>query len=149
MSSGAAACGEGTAGAAGRRMVVRADGASKGNPGPSACGAVIEMDGEVIWDGGRRLGRTTNNVAEYEGLILGLETAASLGADAVEVKLDSELLVRQIEGRYKVKSAKLRPLFAKVSRLLSGFGEWSVSHVPRGENSAADRAANEALRDGG
>jgi len=136
-------------GPAARRMVVRADGASKGNPGPSACGAVIEMDGEVIWDGGRRLGRTTNNVAEYEGLILGLETAASLGADVVEVKLDSELLVRQIGGSYRVKSPKLKPLYAKVTRLLSGFGEWSVSHVPREENAAADRAANEALKGGG
>ena len=127
-------------------MTVRADGASKGNPGPAACGVVIEMDGEVLWEGGRRLGRTTCNVAEYEGLILGLETARSLGADAVEVRLDSELLVRQIGGAYRVKSAKLKPLHARATAALKGFSEWRILHVPREENSAADRAANAALK---
>ena len=129
-----------------RWMTVRADGASKGNPGPAACGVVIEMDGEVVWDGGRRLGRTTCNVAEYGGLLFGLDTARSLGADAVDVRLDSELLVRHLQGRYKVRSAKLKPLYRRAVKSLAAFAEWRIRHVPREENALADRAANQALK---
>ena len=139
----------GGGGAAERWMTVRADGASKGNPGPASCGIVIEMDGEIIYEAGRRLGRATNNVAEYEGLLFGLETAASLGADGVDVRLDAELLVRQIEGAYRVRNANLKPLHARAMKALAGFREWRISHVRREENAAADRAANEALKEEG
>ena len=128
-----------------RRMIVRADGCSRGNPGPSACGIVVEHEGEVVFSGGRRLGRATNNVAEYEGLLYGLVTARQLGATAIEVRLDSELLVRQVEGSYKVRSPKLKGMHARAMAALKGFEEWSVVYVPREENKAADRAANDAL----
>ena len=128
-----------------KRFTVRSDGACRGNPGPGAGGAVIETDGEVIFTGGVRLGNTTNNVAEYEGLLYGLEKARELGADAVDVRSDSELLVRQLQGRYKVKSPKLKPLYRRAMEALKGFENSTVSHVDREDNSAADGVANDVL----
>jgi ribonuclease HI len=91
------------------------------------------------------LGRGTNNEAEYRALIAALEEAAKLGACEVEARADSQLMVRQVEGRYRVKAANLKPLYAKVRALLSGFERWRVVHVPREENVEADRLANMAL----
>ena len=91
------------------------------------------------------IGETTNNVAEYRALLLGLELASSLGARSVEVVNDSELVARQIGGQYKVKHAGLKPLFLEATRALRGFERWSVRNVPRAENKRADGLVNEAL----
>ncbi len=131
------------------RYVLRADGGARGNPGPAAAGFVLEDgSGAVVTSGGRCLGSTTNNVAEYEALIWGLETAASLGADEVDVFADSQLVVRQVEGAYKVKHANMKPLYLRVMELLRGFERWSIAHVLREHNAAADALVNEALDTG-
>jgi len=125
---------------------LRTDGGARGNPGPSAAGIVVEdANGRALVKRGILLGRGTNNEAEYRALIAALEEAARLGAREVEARADSQLLVRQIEGRYRVKAANLKPLFAKVRGLLEQFERWRVVHVPREENQAADRLANMAL----
>ena len=102
-------------------------------------------NGQVIATAKKFLGRCTNNIAEYRALILGLEEALKHGASAVCVFLDSELLVRQIQGRYRVKNPALQPLMAEVRTLLSRFDTWEVDHVPRSGNAAADALANEAI----
>jgi ribonuclease HI len=129
-----------------RRLRVFSDGASRGNPGPAGAGAVIEDEqGNAIERLGRFLGRQTNNVAEYEGLLLGLRRAHELGAREVEVRADSELLIRQLQGRYRVKNPDLQRLHAEAMALLKGFTHVGVSHVPREENGAADEMSNRAI----
>ena len=127
-------------------MYANADGASRGNPGPAAFGAVVydAADAELRALGGR-IGRGTNNVAEYRGAIAAVEAALELGATELELRLDSELIVRQLEGRYRVKNAVLKPLHAQLQRLLSRLDVVRVRHVPRGQNSRADELANAAL----
>lgn len=128
------------------RVIVRADGASRGNPGPAAIGAIIEDGrGRVLASISRRIGRTTNNQAEYRALITALERAAELGARRVDVRLDSELVVKQIKGSYRVKTASLRPLYLRADGLLKGFHGFTIRHVPREQNAEADRLANAAL----
>jgi ribonuclease HI len=128
------------------RLVVNVDGGSRGNPGPAAIAAVIASpEGEVFEERGERIGEATNNVAEYRALLLGLERAAELGAREVEVIGDSELVVRQVRGEYKVKDAGLRPLHQRVRDLLETFDRWSIRHVRREENEAADVLVNAAL----
>jgi ribonuclease HI len=128
------------------RLILRTDGAARGNPGPSAAGLVVEdARGRPLVKKGILLGRGTNNEAEYRALIAALEEAARLGAREVEARADSQLLVRQVEGRYRVKAANLRPFYAKVRGLLASFERWRVVHVPREENAEADRLANMAL----
>ena len=128
------------------RLVLRTDGAARGNPGPSAAGVVIERPGgEVVAGLGRLLGRCTNNEAEYRAVIVALEEARKLGAEEVLVRTDSELLARQLLGRYKVRAANLKPLFKRARALLRGFRRSDVRHVPREENREADRLANRAL----
>lgn len=135
-----------TAEAAGGRWLVYTDGASRGNPGPSAYGAVvIDPSGEERHTVGERIGITTNNVAEYRGLVAGLEAALALGARRVEVRMDSELIVRQAIGRYRVKHPGLIPLHNRVLNLRSQFDEVVFRHVPREMNKVADRLANLAL----
>jgi ribonuclease HI len=130
----------------GPRLILRTDGGARGNPGPSAAGVVVEDSrGHALVRKGILLGRGTNNEAEYRALIAALEEATKLGAAEVEARADSQLLVRQIEGRYRVKAANLKPLFAKVRGLLASFERWRVVHVPREENVEADRLANMAL----
>jgi ribonuclease HI len=125
--------------------ILRIDGASRGNPGPAGCAVILE-DGD-----GRRevhtryLGRATNNQAEYEALLLGLTRAAALGCRRVEVRSDSELLVRQMTGAYRVKHPGLVALHRAVSRLLPGFEEVRFTHVDREANAEADRLANFAI----
>lgn len=122
------------------------DGASRGNPGPSAIGIVVQDGrGRVIAEVSEALGKTTNNVAEYEALLRALEEARAHGADEVEILADSDLLVRQIAGAYRVKSPNLAPLHRAALDALVGFRSWRVTHIPRGQNTEADALANRAL----
>jgi ribonuclease HI len=128
------------------RVVVHVDGGSRGNPGPAAAAAVISTpDGDVLDEATLTLGRATNNVAEYRGLLLGLERARALGATEVDVVNDSELVARQISGAYKVKHPDMRPLYLEAMEALRGFERWSVRSVPRAQNAAADALVNQAL----
>ena len=130
-----------------KTLTVNADGASQGNPGPAAIGATIkDENGRVVASVSERIGRTTNNQAEYRALIAALEKAISLGARRVEVRLDSELVVRQVQGRYRVKKAALRPLYLRVVELLGQLEDFTMTGIPREQNAEADRLANAALR---
>ena len=123
-----------------------ADGGSRGNPGPAASGAVLYDDaGNVVREVGTFLGVTTNYVAEWTGLITGLEAARDLGASEIVVRLDSELVVKQISGVYRVKHEGLIPLHAKAKSLLRKFLHVDVGHVPRKQNAAADAIVNHVL----
>ena len=121
------------------------DGASRGNPGPGAYGFVILDGKEIIAKRGAVLGFVTNNIAEYQGLVRGLEKCLELGAKVITVKSDSELLVRQLNGQYKVRSPQLLPLFQTAKTLLGRFESALIQHIPRDENSLADALCNEAL----
>ena len=128
------------------RVLIRVDGAARGNPGPAAIGAVIQDEkGKVLACLSQRIGSATNNQAEYLALIAGLERAVSLGATRVSVYSDSDLLVNQITGRYKVKNSLLRDLYQKVVRLIGSLEKFEISCVPREQNTAADNLANRAL----
>jgi ribonuclease HI len=128
------------------KLTVNVDGGARGNPGPAAVGAVVrDADGAVLEERGERIGKATNNVAEYRALLLGIERAAALGAREIELVGDSELIVKQVKGEYKVKDATLRELHAEVKRALGGFERWSIRHVRRAENAEADRLVNEVL----
>lgn len=134
-----------------REVIVEADGGSRGNPGPAGYGAVV-FDADrvaVLAERKEALGVATNNVAEYRGLIAGLEAAAELGARVVAVRMDSKLVVEQMSGRWKVKHAAMIPLADRARRLAAGFDQVSYRWIPRAENSHADRLANEAMDDGG
>ena len=133
-------------GVAGGRWVIYTDGASRGNPGPASVGAVIYDDsGREVHTVARRIGRATNNEAEYRAAIAGLEAALALGARDVELRMDSELVVRQLDSRYKVRNPSLRQLFGRVKDLQWRFASFQVRHVGREQNRRADRLANEAL----
>ncbi len=128
------------------RLVVNVDGGSRGNPGPAAIAAVVTTpEGDVLETGSETIGPATNNVAEYRALLLGIERARALGASEVELVGDSELIVRQVRGEYRVKDAGLRKLHAQVRKALDGFERWSIRHVRREENARADALVNEAL----
>jgi ribonuclease HI len=128
------------------RVVVHVDGGSRGNPGPAAAAAVLSTpDGEVVDEAAVTIGRATNNVAEYRGLLLGLERAKALGATEVDVVNDSELVAHQVNGRYKVKHADMKPLHAAALAALGGFERWSMRPVPRAQNAEADALVNQAL----
>jgi ribonuclease HI len=129
------------------RLVVNVDGGARGNPGPAAIGVVISDDGGVLEEHAERIGEATNNVAEYRALLRGIERAAALGASELELIGDSELVVRQVRGEYKVKDATLRGLHEQVRLALEGFERWSIRHVGRDENAEADRLVNLALDD--
>ena len=128
------------------KLTVNVDGGARGNPGPAAVGAIVrDGDGEVLAERGERIGRATNNVAEYKALLLGIELAAQLGADELDLVGDSELIVRQVEGRYKVKDATMKELHGQVKAALAPFESWSIRHVRRESNADADRLVNQAL----
>jgi ribonuclease HI len=128
------------------RLVVHVDGGSRGNPGPAAAAAVLAApDGEVLEEAHELLGVASNNVAEYRGLLLGLDRAAALGATEVEVLNDSELVAKQVNGLYKVRHADMKPLHAEALRSLRRFAHWSLRSVPRAQNEAADALVNRAL----
>lgn len=128
------------------KLVLHVDGGARGNPGPAAIGVVVsDADGRLVEEVAETIGETTNNVAEYRALLRGLERARALGADEIEVVGDSELVAKQVTGKYKVKHAGLRPLHAEASRALAGFARWHVRTVPRAQNAAADALVNAAL----
>jgi ribonuclease HI len=128
------------------KLVVHVDGGARGNPGPAAAAAVLSTPaGEVVDEAAVTLGRTTNNVAEYRGLLLGLERAVALGATEVEVVNDSELIAHQVNGRYKVKHPDMKPLHASALEALRGFERWSIRPVPRAQNAEADALVNQTL----
>jgi ribonuclease HI len=128
------------------RLIINADGASRYNPGPAAIGATIKDErGRLVASISRRIGRATNNQAEYQALIAALEKAIKLGARQVDIRLDSELVVKQVKGRYRVKNAALRPLYLKAGGLLSQLEGFTIKNVPREQNAEADRLANKAL----
>ena len=135
-------------------LVIRTDGAARGNPGPASLGAAL-IDGsrpDALSPSAppdasisEALGRQTNNVAEWTGVVEALKLAQRLGAQRVDLLLDSKLIVEQLHGRWRVKDAKLQPLHAESKAMLGGFTRWTANHVPRAQNSTADRLANEAL----
>jgi ribonuclease HI len=128
------------------RLVAYSDGASIGNPGQAGCGMLlIDETGEVLLEDYRYLGRTTNNVAEYEGAILALKRARELGAREVELRVDSELIANQIMGRYKVKSTRLAHLYQDLKDMAKDFESFGVTLIKRSENKQADRLANLAV----
>lgn len=122
------------------------DGGARGNPGPAGCGVEIyDPNKQCVFAGGFFLGKKTNNQAEYQGLLFGLRCLAAIGADPIQIVSDSELMVRQINGQYKVKSPALKELYAEARRLLNGFKSWTIRHVFREDNTGADRLANLAM----
>ena len=128
----------------GQRLILRADGASLGNPGLAAIGVIIQDErGQAVARISRRIGKTTNNRAEYLGLIAGLEEAARLGAQKLDVRLDSQLIVRQLQGRYK--SRELSPLYRRAVEIMQQFNSWTVEHIPSSENRRAHALAHRAL----
>lgn len=138
------------------RLLIRADGAARGNPGPASAGAVLidasrpdaeDPDAPPLAMVARPLGVRTNNVAEYAALVLALRRAHALGAREVDLRLDSKLIVEQLNGRWRVKDAKLKGLFAEASELLARLSRWRAAHEPRARNRAADALANLALDD--
>jgi len=133
---------------AGDRAHVYADGASRGNPGPAAIGWVIVTGDGIVTEGGKRIGETTNNRAEYDALIHALELAAGYGFAELSVRSDSELLVKQVRGEWDTNNPGLCERRVQVRELLAGFEGWSLSHVPREINQRADQLANEAFEDG-
>ena len=128
------------------KLTIFTDGAARGNPGPAAIGVVIKDEkGKNVAAISRCLGATTNNQAEYRGIIAALEKALSLGARQVAVYSDSELMVKQINGQYRIKNAALQPLYAEVVKLTGRLDSFKISHICREQNSEADALANKAL----
>jgi ribonuclease HI len=134
-------------GSAALRLLIHTDGAARGNPGPAGAGAVLRdaADGAILAEIAEPLGRATNNVAEWTAVRLALEEALRLGATHVDLRLDSELVARQISGIYRVKHPDLKPLHAAVMRLLARLNGYTVGHVPRELNRDADRLSNVAI----
>ena len=129
------------------RVICYADGASRGNPGPAAIGGIVQRDhGSAVLERiSEAIGVATNNVAEWRAAIAVLAAARRLGARSVELRMDSELVVRQLQGRYQVRNAALRPLYEQARALLFGFDGVTVTHIPRARNARADKLANDAL----
>jgi ribonuclease HI len=131
----------------GGRAHVYFDGASRGNPGPAAAGWVVVTSDGIVAEGGETIGRATNNQAEYEALIRALEVARDYGFDEVDLRGDSELIVKQVRGEWSTNDPELREHRVTVRELLMGFDDWSLEHVPREINDRADELANDALDD--
>ena len=131
----------------GLSVIINIDGGARGNPGPAGAGVVIRTadDDTVLHQGGTFLGTQTNNAAEYAALLAGLEAAAKLGAETIEVISDSQLLVRQMNGQYRVKNANLQVLYAEAQDLLRNFKKTTLTHVRREFNTAADKLVNQAV----
>jgi ribonuclease HI len=128
------------------KVIINVDGAARGNPGPAAIGAVIkDENGNTVGRISRAIGVSTNNQAEYQAIIAALEKAISAGIKQVEVKSDSELVVEQINGRYKIKNTALRPFYQQVVRLSGKLESFAITGIPREQNAEADALANKAL----
>ncbi len=129
------------------KLIINTDGLSKGNPGTAAIGATIKDErGKMLASISKRIGVTTNNVAEYKALIAALQQAKKIGGTEVEIRADSELMIRQLNGRYKIKSEGLKPLYLEVVKLLGQFETVSLKHIPRELNTEADELANNAVK---
>jgi len=129
------------------RVVISTDGVAVPNPGQAAIGATIKnKQGKLIASISEPIGYATNNQAEYRAIIAALETVIRLGINRADIRSDSELVVRQISGRYRVKNAALKPLYQKVKQLQSQLAVFSIIHIPREQNKEADRLAGRALR---
>jgi len=132
------------------KAILYSDGASRGNPGLAGAGAVLlDADGRVIAELTKFLGVTTNNVAEYEGFIIGLEEAKRRGIDDLDARMDSKLVVEQMRGRWKIKHPNMKPLALKAGALFATFPTRTIAHVPREENSIADALSNRAIDEAG
>ena len=128
------------------RLVLYADGAARGNPGPAGAGAVLyDEKGKLVAQMARPLGRATNNVAEYSALILGLVEAQRRGATAIDVRMDSLLVVQQMRGLWKIKHPNMKPLALRAGALFASFKTRTIAHVPREENTIADALSNKAV----
>jgi queuosine biosynthesis protein QueD len=130
-----------------QKAILQTDGGSRGNPGPSGIGFTLsaKAGGQTICEGGAYIGKATNNQAEYRAMIWGLQNALTAGVRSIEIQADSELLVRQIKGVYRVKNERIKPLYAQVRQLLSQFDVYQIKHVYRENNSQADALANQAM----
>ena len=129
-----------------KNLTIFTDGGARGNPGPAGIGVVILDEQKNIVKGLKKyIGEATNNVAEYQALILALKTAVEMGAENLKINMDSELVVRQMQGRYKIKDPGLKILAAEVLKLCSQFASVNFQHVPREQNQAADKLVNEAI----
>jgi len=129
-----------------RHLFLYVDGAASGNPGPAGAAALVkDAEGDTLLEKARAFGPATNNVAEYQALLLGLELAAQLKPDVLTIRSDSELLVRQVAGQYKVRAPHLKPLLRQVQRLLAPFETVEIEHIPRTRNAEADKLARKAL----
>ncbi|MFC1496309.1 ribonuclease HI family protein [Candidatus Margulisiibacteriota bacterium] len=126
-------------------LKIYTDGAARGNPGPAGIGVVVQQAGKTIKEISEYIGKTTNNIAEYKAFIIGLKAAVKLKAKSVHFLADSELLVKQIKGEYRVKNAGLKPLFQEAKQLTNKIGNFSISHIRRENNSRADQLANQAI----
>lgn len=127
------------------RFTIHFDGGSRGNPGPAGIGVVLRDGGEVVAEVGETIGMATNNVAEYRALLRGIELATEHGATELELIGDSELVVQQVGGGWKIKHVGLKELNEEVKRALRGLDSWSIRHIPRKQNADADRLVNQAL----
>ena len=128
------------------KVIIFTDGASLGNPGPAAIGATVkDENGRLITRISKRIGRATNNQAEYKAIIAALEEATKLGATQVNIRADSELVVKQLNGQYRVKNAALKPLYLEVKKLTRALDSFSIVHIPREQNREADKLAHMAL----
>jgi ribonuclease HI len=136
-----------SSGARHRRLLIHTDGAARGNPGPAGLGAILRdaETGETLAELATFLGTRTNNYAEWTAVEAALEAARRLGATHVDLRMDSELVARQISGIYRVKHPDLKPIHARVMRLLAGFDGYTIGHVPRALNKDADRLSNVAI----
>ncbi len=129
-----------------KRAILYADGACRGNPGPAGSGAaLVNEDGKVVAEAMRHLGHGTNNVAEYTALIIGLEEAARHGIEDLEVRMDSKLVVEQMNGKWRIKHPNLKPLAIQAGALLATFPKRQIRHIPREQNAVADALANRAI----
>ena len=129
-----------------KRAVLYADGAARGNPGPAGSGAaLVDENGRVVVEAMRHLGHATNNVAEYTALIIGLEAARKHHVEDLEVRMDSKLVVEQMNGKWRIRHPNIRPLALRAGELLALFPKRSIHHIPREQNSIADLLANRAI----
>ena len=133
-----------------KKVIINTDGTAEPNPGAAAIGAIIrDEQGKVIATISQSIGRATSNQAEYRAVITALETAIRLGAKQVDLRSDSELVVRQLNRQYRVKAAALKPLYQQVKQLLGQLGGFTITHIPRQQNREADNLANIALKQSG
>lgn len=133
-----------------KKLLLYVDGGARGNPGPAGIGIVMQDENrKTVKEFNKYIGVTTNNIAEYNAVIYGLQEALMQKADEIELNLDSELVAQQLRGEYRVKNANIKPLFEQALHLLSGFKKFAIKHIDRSENKEADKLVNKAINLGG